>query len=434
MKIAAVISSLAITSLSLLSGFPVSAETESEPQTALTADEICAMYVPDSAADHGLAGKENGSFHGATNLTSHASGSLIIGRDGTSVWIQREYYQKAKDAVKACFADDGTYLCLDANGNPVPLIVPKDHCEEARQYLRELSESGKIKGAAAEIDAEKLVQESQLEFAQMKAVVDAGNIDVLSYDAEQQKIVSSSELDIGTVMIYAINRNYGASEEEALRFAAENALCSSDAGVLLNLVMNDLSAEKSSSKYKLADKTIHYIFDKVPDERIIAMGIRTAGNLIAKADIAYEAVLFISDALPDVNDWVHDRISYTQMVKNLLEKIGLGSLLNQFLPHSDADEIAQKIEEAFIKDCKVYLVTEQEGDNITQEIERTLADSPQYIQDIHQFRNEPNYVNILFLDRLFKEEVQNRKSVTAPTAEQMRAQLKELMNESAMIH
>ena len=118
------------------------------------------------------------------NNVENGPDRLILGRDGSKIWIQDKYYATAKGSVDACF-ENGVFRYLDADGNAMQIEVPSDQYDEAVQQMRAKIENGQLKNAGITDpgEAESLVRKGSLTYKQAVNLAKAGTIESLKYDA-----------------------------------------------------------------------------------------------------------------------------------------------------------------------------------------------------------------------------------------------------------
>ncbi len=166
----------------------------------------------------------------------HGNDATVVGNDNkkngpdrlvNGQYMQTKYCQTAKDSINAGFdKNSGKFKYFDADGNVMPIEVPKDQYEEAVEEMAKKIEAGKVPGYEnsknAKKDARKLVKKGHLTYQQAKNLAKAGTIESLTFDAVHGIVICTCAFGITTVITFAKSVWEGKNYEDAI----EESLCS----------------------------------------------------------------------------------------------------------------------------------------------------------------------------------------------------------------
>ena len=102
-----------------------------------------------------------------------------------------------------------------------------------------------------------------------------------------------------------------------------------------------------------------------------------------------------------------------------------------YITDDDADEMYDYILDIFGEKCEEYLVTEEEAINAITAL-NSMLDKNMY-KDIYQNRADKSYVENIIVS-LLKDEIAKRPTISVPSDDEMRQQLKGQLSDVAFIH
>lgn len=430
-------------------------------------------------------------FHGVNatvvgdNNALNGPDRLIVNRNGKTL-IQTKYHHTASASVADAFdPQTGLYRYMDSSGKPMQLEVPKDQFDEAVKLMRAKIENGKVPGVTNPDEASKIVRKGHLNFQQAKNIAKAGNIDSLKYDAANGIVSASCAAGISFVIDYACCVMNGQEPEEALKNAGLNGI--KTGGVVFatyvissQLAKTGMAQSLSIALVPTAEAILKTFGDDVGKAILQGAGVQTVGKVTAKQvsnalarELVVDGVLVIILTGADVVDLFRGRISKEEVLKNLtvtiisiavgaaggyggalagnliapgaggvigaaagsilaggLSALGAEALIAPFY-ESDAEEMFNIISEEFTVLCGDYLINEEEGAHIADALKGALIGD--VLKDMYASENRNQFARDL-MDPLFVAEISQRSPIVVPTEEELRYQMKQMLQGIVFIH
>lgn len=426
----------------------------------------------------------NATIVGNDNVKNGAD-RLIIGRDGSRIWIQDKYHSTASGSIGACF-EDGIFRYLDADGKPMLIEVPYDQYDDAVALMRKRIENGQLKNAGVvdPDDAESLVRKGPLTYKQAVNLAKAGTVDSLKYDAVNGTVSASCAFGISSIIVYSASRLNGASPEESLKVSAIEGLKTGGVVFGTHVISNQLARTNITKAFvPSSEALVKALGDDFATALLNSVGQQTVG-LTDDAIRSQAAKVIRNQGLTsvitiailttgDVVEIVRGRISAKQLLKNLAVTtagvIGgsagsaLGGAAGTFIapgPGTTAGSIiggvvvggaagygAEKILGIFVKDdaekmmviieaeflqlAQDYLLDEEEANCIVAALQEELTG--ENLKNMFASKNQYEYAQDM-IEPLIIAEVSNRKPIKTPTEAEMRAELKATLKDVVFIH
>lgn len=266
----------------------------------------------------------------------HGNDSAIVGNDYkkngpdrlvNGQYIQTKYYQSASESVAAGFKNK-QYQYYDANGNAMPIEVPKDQYEKAVEFMRKRIEAGQVKGHTDPNDAEKLVKKGHLTYQQAKNLAKAGTIESVVFDSIHGVIICSSAFGLTATITFAKSMWDG----NDINVAVEESLCAGMQVGGVTFVTSVIGAQLvkaglNSSLKTVGREAVKSVFRSQTSRQILrkllgdgtkeaVKNINKAADLICSNIIA-DAVMFVVLSTDDIIKSFKGRISGKQLFKNM---------------------------------------------------------------------------------------------------------------------
>ena len=409
---------------------------------------------------------------------------MITNRNGTTL-IQTKYYRSAQESVDAAFdSPDGIYRYMDGD-IPMQLEVPNDQYDDALKAMRKKIENGQVPGVTNPDDAEKIVRKGHLTYKQARNIAKAGNIDSLKYDAANGIISAGCAAGISFVIDYACCVMNGQEPEDALKNAGLNGI--KTGGVVFatyvissQLAKTGMAQSLSNALVPTAEAILKTFGDDVGKAILQGAGVQTVGKVTAKQvsnalarELVVDGVLVIILTGADVVDLFQGRISKEEVLKNLtvtiisiavgaaggyggalagniiapgaggvigaaagsilaggLSALGAEVLIAPFY-ESDAEEMFNIISEEFTVLCGDYLINEEEGTHIAEALKGELIGD--VLKDMYASEDRTQFARDL-MEPLFVAETALRSPIIVPTTEDLRYQMKQMLQGIVFIH
>ena len=409
---------------------------------------------------------------------------MITNRNGTTL-IQTKYYRSAQESVDAAFdSPDGIYRYMDGD-IPMQLEVPNDQYDDALKAMRQKIENGQVPGVTNPDDAEKIVRKGHLTYKQARNIAKAGNIDSLKYDAANGIISAGCAAGISFVIDYACCVMNGQEPEDALKNAGLNGI--KTGGVVFatyvissQLAKTGMAQSLSNALVPTAEAILKTFGDDVGKAILQGAGVQTVGKVTAKQvsnalarELVVDGVLVIILTGADVVDLFQGRISKEEVLKNLtvtiisiavgaaggyggalagniiapgaggvigaaagsilaggLSALGAEVLIAPFY-ESDAEEMFNIISEEFTILCGDYLINEEEGTHIAEALKGELIGD--VLKDMYASEDRTQFARDL-MEPLFVAETALRSPIIVPTTEDLRYQMKQMLQGIVFIH
>lgn len=417
---------------------------------------------------------------------------LILGRDGTKIWIQDKYHQTASNSISDCF-DDGIFRYLDADGNAMQIEVPSDQYDDAVRLMKKRIKDGQLKNAGITDpdEAESLIRKGSLTYKQAVNLAKAGTIESLEYDAANGTVSAGYALGISALITYSISRLNGTSQKESLKTCAIEGLKTGAIVFGTSVISSQLARTNVMNVFKpssealvkaLGDDFASALLNSVGKQTIgltdDAIGltdntIRTQAAKILRYQALTSGVTVVLLSAGDVADIVRGRISAEQLLKNLAVTTagvaggyagsvlggaagsavapGVGTTAGSIIGGAvvggaagygtekilgifikdDADKMMAIIEDNFLQLAQDYLVTEDEAAHIVDALQKELDGDN--LKDMFESENQNQYAQEM-IEPLVIAEVSKRKLITPPSEEEIRAELKDILKDVVFVH
>lgn len=398
----------------------------------------------------------------------------IINRNGTVTWIQDKYYATATRSVNAAFDESmGMYRYIDSEGKPMQLEVPKDQYDKAVEAMRKKIAEGKVPGVTNQNEAEKIVNQGKLTYKQAVNLTKAGTIESLTYDAVNGVIVASCAMGISFVIDYALCKINGQNNKEALKNASLSGLKSG--GIIFATYVISSQLAKTGLKTALAPTTeavakslgkgISEVILRISGEdvaKLTTQQITTKISSILQTQIITTGVLIVVLEASDIINLFRGRISGSQLLQNLVVTViavggtyvgslvggavgtivlpGGGTLAGAFiggiiggavtgtitkklLKHffkSDTDKMYEIVTSKFEEMCFDYVVTEDEANELVDELKNKLADKT--LKDMYQSKDREKFAEEL-MKPMFEKKIASREKIEMPDEEETRHEM-----------
>lgn len=409
----------------------------------------------------------------------------IINRDGTVTLIQDKYYSTATKSVNAAFDEEsGMYRYIDGDGNPMKLEVPADQYEDAVSKMAKKIEEGKVPGVTDSSEASKLVQQGHLTYQQAVNLTKAGTIDSLKYDAANGIIVAKGAMGISFVLDFAMCLLNGQDMKEALENACLNGIKTGGVAFATYVISSQLAKTGLVAAMAPTTDAIAKSLGKGLSETLLKIsGVETAEltgaqitTKVAKlltSQIITAGVLVVVLSADDVVNLFQGRISKEQLLQNLVVTVasvggtyigslaggaagtlivpGIGTTVGSIAGgvlggtaaafvaqngmavffESDSDKMYEIISAKFESLCNDYLITEEEANELVDELKDKL--SGDVLKDMYQSDDREQFAENL-MEPLFTAKAQSREKINIPTEEETRAELVSMLDGIVFIH
>lgn len=423
----------------------------------------------------------NASVVGGDNV-ANGPDRKIINRDGSITWIQDKYYNSARASVDSAFNETtGLYRYLDGDGKPMQLEVPSDQYEDAVNRFKNKIENGKVPGVSNPDEAENIIRKGNLTFEQAKNIAKAGNVDSLIYDATNGVITASCAAGIGFALDFTSCMLNGASVKDALKNASLNGLKTGGIVFATYVISSQLSKTgMANALVPTAEAIAKALGDDVCEAIVLKAGVQTAGMTSTKAaakiiakELMVDGVMLVVLTGADIVELFRGRISQEELLKNLTVTIisigvgtaggyggaalgtlvapGVGTTIGTIIgataagglsvwaaesliaPYyeSDAEEMFNVISDEFTLLCENYLINEDEGNRLVDELNSVLIGD--VLKDMYASEDRNQFAKEL-IEPLFIEEVENRDKIIIPEEDELRYSLKENLQGIVFIH
>lgn len=410
---------------------------------------------------------------------------VITYKNGNKVWIQDKYYSTAAQSIEACFdVDTGKFRYYDPDGLPMQIEVPKNQYENAVKKLQEKISQGLIDGVTDPEEAKNIVRPGNITYQQAKNIAEAGNIDSLLYDAKTGIISSTCAFGISTVIDYIVCINNGMTPEEALNTAALNGIKTGGivfattiiSGQLNKTHIMDVFIPSSEAMAKaLGDDFCEAIIKTQNTILNTPMNPSNTSNAakILRTNLLIDGVVVVVLSIEDVVDIFKGRISKEQFIKNISIHLvgtaggtigayagsalggtvvpGIGNTVGAILGgivlgttaeitadtiislfyEGDIELMMDVVSEEFKNLSQEYLITEEEGNNITKELKTKLTGD--VLKDMYASEDKNTFAREI-MEELFKNECKNREEIKLPTEDEMRIEVKNSLTDVVYIH
>jgi len=406
----------------------------------------------------------------------------IINRDGSITWIQDKYFPTARRSVEEAFDEtSGKYRYLDGDERPMQLEVPADQYDDAVKVMKEKIQDGKVPGITDPDEAADLVRKGNLSYKQAANLAKAGTVESLTYDAANGAVTAAYAAGIGFVLDFTCCILNGAESEEALKNAGLNGLKTGGIVFATYVISSQLAKTGlTNALVPTAEAIAKSLGDDVCEAILLRAGVHATGKSATNAaaqiiskELVADGVLLVVLTTIDVTDLFRGRISQEEMLKNLVVtviSIGVGTaggyggaalgtmiapgpgtavgaiigsvaggglsawaaeaLIAPFY-ESDAEEMFAIIRDEFTVLCSEYLISEDEGLAITENLSSKLTGDT--LKDMYASEDRVQFARDL-MEPLFIEKAAERPEITIPSVEDLRYEMKSTLQGVVFIH
>lgn len=418
------------------------------------------------------------------DFVANGADRMIINRNGAEILVQDKYCLSAKSTVEAAFDENGIYKYVDADEMPMKLEVPKDQYDEAVELIREKISNGKIRNVTDPDEAINIVKKGNVTYEQAVNIAKAGNVDSLSYDAANGVVSTTCAVGITFVLDYAVCRMNGLDPGTALNSAITSGLKTGGCVFATFVISSQIARTGAVNALAPTSEALaKALGDEVCEAILIRTGVevtgKTSAQITAKVaqvlskELITEGVMVVVLTAVDVTDLFRGRISEEELLKNLTivlvsSTAGVaggyagGAIGNAILPgagavvgsiagtviaggaatlvaelvadkiyKSDADQMYEIISAEFQVLAEQYLISEVEGQLISEELSKLLVGDT--LKDMYASEDRTEFA-ISLLEPLFIKQVNAREEIVIPTVSQMRAEYKTMMAGVVFIH
>ena len=399
-------------------------------------------------------------------------------------WIQSKYYANGREAINACFGDEGkgAFRYVGKQGEPMVIEVPKDDAiyDQALRAMREKIANGQVDGVTDPSQAESLVRRGNYTYQQARNIAKAGNIDSLKFDATNGAVTAASAFGVSAVIAFGTCIWNGDKPEVAAKKAALCGLKVGGTSFIVSVVSSQLlKAGLNSAMVSSTEAIATALGPKAC--AVIVNAFRTGSNIYGAAAMKSAAKLLRGNAVVagltvivlssfDIADIVRGRISPGQLAKNLAGTLSsvaggtagwvggaalgsmvfpgvgtvvgglIGSLgggtaagvavnaLTGLLIKDDAEQMCAIVEEQVGRVASDYLMAEREVSELVESINRRLDGST--LKDMYASSNRAAFIAELMADDI-NEIVSRRAPIEGDIDGQIADGLVMVLEESA---
>lgn len=409
----------------------------------------------------------------------------ILNRDGTTTYIQDKYCATASESLNAAFdSATGEYRYSMPDGTAMCLEVPADQYDDVLRGMEQKIRDGKVPGVSDPAEAVNYVRKGKYTYEQATNLVKAGNIDSLRYDATNGAIVAASALGISFALDFVSCTMNGESFEDATKNAALNGLKTGGFVFATYVISSQLAKSGLKDGLKPATEAIAKALGKGVSIAILNTFGESAANLtssqiaarvagILQSQIITSGVVVAALSVSDVADLFQGRISPQQLLKNLVITVasvagttvggvaggavgtaifpGVGTTLGTFVGGmaggaasgyvsdallskiyaGDAQAMYDIVSEKFQSLSEDYLVSEEEGAAITEKLQTVL--SGETLEEMYASEDREVFAENL-MEPLFEEQVKQREKIVLPAEDEVRTEMKAMLQEIVCVH
>lgn len=419
------------------------------------------------------------------NNVKNGPDRLVI-RNGLKIWIQDKYYNTAKRGIDACFDENGIFRYIDEDGNAMQIEVPRDQYDDAVEQMRKKIENGQLKNAQITDpdDAENIVRKGSLTYKQAVNLAKAGTIDSLSYDALHGTVSAAYAFGISSLMVYSVSRLNGVPSKEAIKTCAIEGIKAGGIAFGTSVISSQLARTNVTKVFVPSSEALVKAFgDDFASALLKSIGretigmtddaVRTQAAKVLRNQALTAGVTIVLLSAGDVVDIIRGRISAEQLLKNVAVATagvaggyagsvlggaagsavapGAGTTIGSFtggvvvggvagygaekilgiFVKDDAEKMVMIIEDNFLQLAQDYLVNEDEANAIADALQEKLTGDN--LKDMFASEDQDKYAQEM-IEPLVVAEISNRKPIKAPTAAEIRTELKASLEGVVFIH
>ena len=400
-----------------------------------------------------------------------------MNRDGTTTYIQDKYCVTASESLNAAFdSATGEYRYSMPDGTAMCLEVPADQYDDVLRGMEQKIRAGKVPGVSDPAEAVNYVRKGKYTYEQATNLVKAGNIDSLRYDATNGAIVAASALGISFALDFVSCTMNGESFEDATKNAALNGLKTGGFVFATYVISSQLAKSGLKAGLETGTEAIAKALGKGVSTAILNTFGESAAGLtssqiaarvasILQSQIITSGVVVAALSVSDVADLFQGRISPQQLLKNLVVTVasvagttvggvaggamgtailpGVGTTLGTFVGGmaggaalskiyaGDAQAMYDIVSEKFQSLSEDYLVSEEEGAAITEKLQTVL--SGETLEEMYASEDREVFAENL-MEPLFEEQVKQREKIVLPAEDEVRTEMKTMLQEIVCVH
>ncbi len=400
------------------------------------------------------------------------------------VYIQTKYCKTGSKCVAECF-ENGKMRYLNADGTPMQIEVPSDKYDDAIRAMQERIRRGEVPGTNNPEDAKKIIKKGAFTYEQAKNIAKAGTIESITYDAANGAIIAVTSMGISAVITFATSCWNGDDLEIAAQKAARVGLSvggttfatSILAGQMSKTALNSMLVGSSEAVISaLGPKASAYLVNAFRSGTNIygAAAMKSAAKML-RGNVITGIASIVVLSCGDIADIFQGRISGTQLFKNVSKTtssvvggIGgwtagasLGATIGSVVPgvgtaiggfvggiagsllggsaantvssvvldkfvEDDANEMIEIIEREFKVLAEEFLVNKTEAESIADKLKENLTGET--LKDMYAAENRRKFAREI-LEPYFVEVVKDREFIYLPSAKEMTAGLKSVLEQ-----
>ena len=441
------------------------------------ASAVTSSAVPTVAPVSSASASTNG---GAATTASASEADLTLGlvEKMGAVKTKSMYYNSASECYQYLFGEDGALLYDEVE-------VPADQYDNIVSYVKKKIKDGEVPNLSDPEEVTEIIKKGVLTFTQAKHLVEEKKIDVLFFNTGNRAIGISMDIGLSAIYQYASDIWRGEDPDKAMENSVVLGL--STAGkTIVTSVMNDevvisnlnhllipaTDALVRGAYHNVSKGFINFLANLGRDGATIYAG--AAINHLAKilreliSSSAFAVALVGVRSIPDINDFIHGRISGKQLGKEMAKLAGqmgfaalgaflggkiiagaagaatigaasgsvvpgpgtiIGGLIGAIgggmavsfvadqLIEDDAVEMERIIENQFIALANEYLINEAEAATISDRLIEKLTTDKKVLKEMFASKNRTNYARNTLLLPEVKKVVDSRKKITFPSKE-----------------
>lgn len=242
--------------------------------------------------------------------------------------IQAKYCSTASKSIDVAF-ENGVYRY------PTQVIeVPKDQYTDAVRIMRGRISRGQVPGVSDPNMAEQLVLKGHYTYDEAVRIAKAGNIDSIKFDIRTQAVACAFSCGLSFAINYAAAKSNGASHEDALRIATQQAAKSGITTMITGVATQQLLRTQVGRNFaalitKAIKPTVRTVMKSECGKQMVTKTASVmAGKQVtgaAAANIATKALrtnaivstaLFVGTTIPDTVKFCRGKISGRQFAEN----------------------------------------------------------------------------------------------------------------------
>ena len=224
--------------------------------------------------------------------------------------IQSKYCKTGAKCIDSCFDKNGEYRY-----EGMQIEVPFDKYDDAVKAMKEKIKQGKIPGVDDPEKAKDIVRQGHYTYEQAKNIANGGNWDSIKFDAANAIVIGVFVGSISALITFAVSVWNDDDPKEAAKKALLTFMkvCGS---VAVGAFLGAQLARKGAIESLLGEDACKIIAEKItgkvlnPDEATSYI----AKNVAKAVPVIITTIIVV---VPEVTDYLRNRISFAQLAKNL---------------------------------------------------------------------------------------------------------------------